>query len=149
MWRRQVRKAPVRVEDVVAHAAEVPAHHRRLMELHLRATRDYLPAAYEGAVTLFNVASQSLLRGPDPLRGWGRLARGGVEVRRVAGSHHTLLKQPHVPTLARALRAGLDAADTAHTGGNTAKDVGGRMRDEGLDAVHAAPAGGNGQGKDA
>lgn len=36
--------------------------------------------------------------------GWGRLARGGVDVRIVSGTHETLLREPHVRVLADELK---------------------------------------------
>jgi thioesterase domain-containing protein len=98
----------VRVEDVVPVEGPVPDHLRRIMQLHVQASAAYLPGTYAGRVILFNNRSQSLTRTPDPLRGWGRLVRGPLEVRQIAGSHHNILQPPHVATLARELRQSLE-----------------------------------------
>jgi thioesterase domain-containing protein len=45
--------------------------------------------------------------------GWGRLARGGVEIHHVAGDHENMLVEPHVRVLARELRAAIDEAAAA------------------------------------
>ncbi|MEP7358144.1 MAG: hypothetical protein ABI847_12945, partial [Anaerolineales bacterium] len=116
LWRLGARRlgvsVPVRVEDVVPLEGQVPAHLRRIMELHIRASAAYLPGPYNGRAVMFNIRSQSLTRTPDPQRGWGRLVRGGLEVRQIAGSHHNILQPPHVQSLAQALKESLDSAES-------------------------------------
>jgi thioesterase domain-containing protein len=48
---------------------------------------------------LLRARGQSLFRSLDYERGWGQLAKGGVDVRIIAGSHRTILEQPNVQTL--------------------------------------------------
>lgn len=72
----------------------------------------YKPAPYAGRLTLFRTKSDSALYGRDPSWGWGGLARGGVEVHYIDGNHMTLLKPPHVQSLAATLKACLEALDT-------------------------------------
>jgi thioesterase domain-containing protein len=36
----------------------------------------------------------------DPTRGWGELAAGGVRIIDVPGTHTSMLRKPHVETLA-------------------------------------------------
>ena len=107
------RPLTVRVEDVVPVDGPVPEHLRRIMQLHVLASAAYLPGPYAGRVVLFNNRSQSLTRTPDPLRGWGRLVRGPLEIRRIAGSHHKILQPPHVAPLARELHQSLQQSDPA------------------------------------
>jgi aspartate racemase len=104
---------PLDVDDPVPEANGMPDHVRRIMELHTRASRQYMPLPYDGRLTLFNVRFQPLARTPDPRRGWGRLARGGVDVRSIAGAHYNILFPPHVPSLARALQECLAEARAA------------------------------------
>jgi thioesterase domain-containing protein len=112
LWRLAARRlgisVPVRLEDLVPVQGSEPDSLRRIMALHIRASDAYLPGPYNGGVVMFNIRSQSLTRTPDPQRGWGRLVRGGLEVRQIAGSHHNILQPPHVQTLARALKESLD-----------------------------------------
>ena len=112
LWRLAVRRVgmswPLRLEDMVPVQGTEPDDLRRIMALHIRASAAYLPGPYDGRVVMFNVRSRSLTRTPDPQRGWGRLVRGGLEVRQIAGSHHNILQPPHVQTLALALRETLD-----------------------------------------
>ena len=99
---------PLRAVDIVPGAAHMPEHHRRVLEALLRAAGRYRPEPYDGRVTLFSTRRQSMLRDPDALRGWQRLARGGVEISRISGSHHTILEPKHVGSLATALREKLN-----------------------------------------
>jgi amino acid adenylation domain-containing protein len=46
----------------------------------------------------------------DPTRGWGALAEEGVDVRRVPGTHATLVFEPHAGPVAGILRAAIDDA---------------------------------------
>ena len=65
--------------------AVVPDAVRMVVEAHRRAIRSYRPQPYQGQVTLYRVRTQSLFAADDPTSGWGRLASGGVDVRRIAG----------------------------------------------------------------
>jgi thioesterase domain-containing protein len=76
-----------------------------------RALAAYQPQPYAGRVTLFRAQAQTLSRASDPHKGWGGLARGGVEIREFAGSHRTLLTEPWVAGLAGALQKKLDELD--------------------------------------
>jgi len=89
-------------------AAEV----RRLVEVlraNLRALRGYLPGIYPGRVTLFRAADATAPH-HDSTLGWGEIAAGGVEVHHVPGDHYSMLREPHVRTLAGKFRARLEAA---------------------------------------
>lgn len=79
--------------------------------LHMRETITYQPSAYPHKVTLFSSDEVRRSRGRrEPKMGWDKLAAGGVEVHEVPGDHLSLLKSPHVQTLARKLEACLTRA---------------------------------------
>lgn len=99
---------PLRAVDTIPTARQMPTHHLRVLEALLRAAARYRAEPFEGRVTLFNTQRQSMLRDPDPLRGWQRLARGGVAIRRIRGSHHSILDPGNVESLATALRDELE-----------------------------------------
>jgi thioesterase domain-containing protein/acyl carrier protein len=83
---------------------------RRLVVQHGRsvsAVLEYEPAVYDGQVTLFRAREGAGARGDW---GWGRLSSLPVNVRGVAGDHHTMLSEPHVGELAAGLDACLRAA---------------------------------------
>lgn len=94
--------------DVVDDTAHIPDQQRQMMQIQVEAMRQYNPGQYEGSVILFRTRSQSLSRTPDPAMGWNKLATGGVEIKRIGGSHHNILEQPNVQTLAQELRKSLD-----------------------------------------
>jgi len=70
----------------------------------------YQPAGQCGDVTLFRSLGRPLMGNHEPDLGWGRVARGTVEVRRVAGNHMSILSEPYVSQLAAELRDALECA---------------------------------------
>jgi thioesterase domain-containing protein/acyl carrier protein len=78
------------------------------VQAHFQAAQAYQPRPYTGKVTLFRARAQARSRAFDPDKGWRALALGGVEIREIPGSHHTLLAEPYVGELARHLRQALD-----------------------------------------
>ena len=96
--------------DFLPDVSRIPRQHQELMQVHLRAMRQYRPGPYDGRVTLFRVRAMSLLGAADPQMGWGKLARGGVIVKMIDGGHNTLLEQPYVRSLAEKLLEELAAA---------------------------------------
>jgi amino acid adenylation domain-containing protein len=77
------------------------------------AVRQYHPRSYPGAVTLFRATDRRVTRTYSRTLGWRRLARGGVRVIDVPGSHSTVLKPGSEPPMAAKLRACLDDLTTA------------------------------------
>ena len=71
-------------------------------EAYRRAIRQYVPAGYDGAVTLFRAAE---LRATRPDLGWASLLPG-LEIEVVPGDHHTCVTR-HVGTFAQRLEARL------------------------------------------
>jgi thioesterase domain-containing protein len=87
----------------------------RLLEANLRASRAYVPRPYPGPMTLFRASEHPHWFGfdfRDPLQGWGRSARGELEVHPVPGDHWTLFDEPNVRVLAAELAACLRGAET-------------------------------------
>ena len=86
------------------------------MVTHLLALRHYEGGNYGGKVVLFRTQNQTINRtvfgALDPAYGWGRLARGGVDVRIVDGAHRNIHLKPYVPSLASKLRDCLEAVNT-------------------------------------
>jgi amino acid adenylation domain-containing protein len=84
-----------------------------LYEANIRALRAYRPGKLRAPLVLFRAETQ-------PLRlsnfaagftlGWGELTEGGVQVRVVPGDHLTMITEPFVRHLAKALSDELDAA---------------------------------------
>jgi amino acid adenylation domain-containing protein len=90
--------------------AELPEHLRRVDEGAYMAFRNYRPTYYDGRAVLFRSGSGWRLRPVVPHGGWGVVAQGGLEVRRVPGDHVTVTMEPHVQVLAKELRRALESA---------------------------------------
>jgi thioesterase domain-containing protein len=73
-----------------------------------RAVREYRPRAYPGAVTLFRATDRTVTGTYSRTLGWKPLARGGVRVIDVPGTHSTVLKPGSEPPMAAKLRACLE-----------------------------------------
>jgi thioesterase domain-containing protein len=64
----------------------------------------FAPRTYDGRVSVFRVRKQPFSRIRDRALDWGRLAKGGVDLHIVPGSHFTVLQEPNVRVLAAALQ---------------------------------------------
>jgi amino acid adenylation domain-containing protein len=73
-----------------------------------RAIRAYRPRTYPGAITLFRAMDRSVTGTYSRTLGWGRLAKGGVRVIDVPGTHSTVLRPGSEPPMAAKLRDCLD-----------------------------------------
>lgn len=126
LWRKQAarylgRPVPVQVEDILPDdLGGLPSRHRRILELHLESLQHYRPREYQGQVTLFRASGQTISRvlfgALDPQMGWGKLARGGVQVRLVDGGHRNIHLPPYVTSLAIELNRALDIPEHSHPG---------------------------------
>jgi amino acid adenylation domain-containing protein len=74
---------------------------RNIEELNYMAVKAYVPKIYPGRLTFYCAAEEVCPE--ENLIGWRRLAEGGVDVVEVPGDHQTMIKQPHVGQLAKAL----------------------------------------------
>ena len=73
-------------------------------EFNWLAAQKYCPRPFDGRVTLF-WASKDLRANTDLVEGWQTLARGGVDIHEISGTHLDMIKEPHVADLARQLTA--------------------------------------------
>jgi acyl-CoA synthetase (AMP-forming)/AMP-acid ligase II/thioesterase domain-containing protein/acyl carrier protein len=64
--------------------------------------RDYRVRPYDGSAVLFK-AELDMFTHPDVHDGWHKLIMGGLEIRPIPGNHSTIMKEPHVSTLAAEL----------------------------------------------
>jgi thioesterase domain-containing protein/acyl carrier protein len=76
---------------------------RKLHELYFPGP-DFVPRTYGGRITVFRVQQQPRQRVRDPQLGWGKLARGGVDLHFIPGDHTNVLKEPHVQGLAAEMK---------------------------------------------
>ena len=69
-----------------------------------QAMNSYTPAPYHGPLTLFCAEEETRAESPpDPTKGWGCLAKGGLFMRYIPGTHYTILQEPNVKLLAEEL----------------------------------------------
>jgi len=83
-----------------------------MLTLHHQAFRRYVPQPIATGVTLILPRTAPLF-GPWPSRyspRWDTLARGGLTVRTVPGSHSTMLAQPFARAVAEAIDEGIQEA---------------------------------------
>ena len=83
---------------------------RHIQAQHNLALQRYVPPSYAGAAHLFRARGHALRRAADPLRGWGRLAAGGVRLHLLPGSHYNILEAPFVAAFAAQLTGALAAS---------------------------------------
>jgi thioesterase domain-containing protein/aryl carrier-like protein len=79
-------------------------------EVHIRAALDYAPPDYDGSLTLFSAQVPCIRPRRTPLQEWKSLCRQ-VEQVEIPGDHFTMMKPPHIETLAIHLRTCLDRSD--------------------------------------
>ena len=63
----------------------------------------YVAPSFEGRIAVFRTQRQPHNRIRDARLGWGKLAKGGVDIHFIPGDHHSVLKEPNVQGLAEAL----------------------------------------------
>ena len=97
---------------------------RRVIRAHEHALRTFRPTPYEGRVHLFRASEAPSWDGvtfDDPTNGWGQIARGGVEVTHVPGTHQFILDPPWVDVLVREFGKALQRAGKAAKPTTTSK----------------------------
>ena len=120
-WMGECLQQRPRVDEKTLAAARTAAKDRaegldantiRVRDLNTRATEAYRPGAFTGTVVLFRAtqrAAHSRFFRMEPDNGWGALARGGVRVIDLPGTHANLLDAPRAAGAAAALRPFLAA----------------------------------------
>jgi amino acid adenylation domain-containing protein len=76
------------------------------------ALNQYRPKPYSQPVHLFRCTNIDRFDGPDPLLGWGRLAKN-ILVHQVPGEHGEVIREPYVHTLGATVENCLQAAESA------------------------------------
>jgi thioesterase domain-containing protein len=81
-----------------------------VMRTHLQAWARHKPSAYAGDVLLFEASEHDIFSRYRNADCWRALATNGLEVKAVAGSHFTLMHEPHIGQVAQHLAVALDRA---------------------------------------
>src|SRR5262249_29462352 len=87
-----------------------PEHEQKLWQIHLRALTEHVEQPYSGSVTLFRTRGQPLFCSLEEDFCWRNLAKGGVHIKDVPGSHEGIFVEPNVKALAQALALALTEA---------------------------------------
>lgn len=87
---------------------------RDIEEINYLAIRNYVPKLYQGTVTFFSAMEE--ICPEENLTGWRRLAQGGVNVVEVPGDHQTMIKEPFVSELAKALEKSISQSNSENQG---------------------------------
>ncbi len=109
--RRQLNPIYKKVQGAATNNGEnvsnlIPAdraeRRRQILKLYFPGP-DFVPTFFEGHITVFRTERQPHNRIRDSRLGWGKLAKGGVDLHFIPGGHDTVLKEPYVQHLAAAL----------------------------------------------
>jgi amino acid adenylation domain-containing protein/FkbH-like protein len=94
------------LEEVI-DPSHFPESELKLWKIHLCALEEHVQGPYAGPVTLFRTRGHPLLCSFAPDLRWGALARDGVTVKLIPGSHENIFMEPNVKRLAESLTAAL------------------------------------------
>jgi thioesterase domain-containing protein len=109
LWQHALQLGLIEPEVPLAVAEQVLHELKRLFHRHMVLASEYVARPYAGRVTLFRPSAAPVPVATPRDRGWGRLA-ADVDVHFVPGQHHSMVKEPHVQTLALLLNECLDRA---------------------------------------
>jgi len=113
--RRELNKKKLKAALQSAQASGQSLSHKQrhlpVAEAHSKANKMYVPQTYAGKLTL--IQTQGDLKAPEgyeiePQWGWGKIAKGGLEIHVVPGRHHAVLTDENIAAQAEILRACLD-----------------------------------------
>jgi hypothetical protein len=92
----------------------VPAGDELTMEQTLWLAEDaYCPQPYKGSALLLRFHDEAWTYGPDPLMGWGRVVRGGVDVVDLPGDRTSGISPARIPRLVDILQRKIVEAEDA------------------------------------
>jgi thioesterase domain-containing protein len=100
--RRSEASFMVDIEEVI-DPSHIPAQELELWQIHLQALTKHVEQSYAGEVVLLRTRGQPLFCSLEEDFCWGNLARDGVKVILVPGSHESVFVEPNVQYLAKEL----------------------------------------------
>jgi aspartate racemase len=106
------RPEQVDLEEII-DLAKFPEHELKLWQTHLNALDRHASRPYAGKVILFRTRGQPLFCSLENDFGWGKLVKGGVEIKLVPGSHESIFMEPDVRFLAEQLKPCLSSLDAS------------------------------------
>jgi thioesterase domain-containing protein len=96
--------------DEVIDVNHFPESELKFWQIHLNALVAHVERPYKGAVTLLRTRGQPILCSCEEDFCWGKLARGGVVVKHIPGSHENIFVEPNVKFLAEQMELCLAGA---------------------------------------
>jgi thioesterase domain-containing protein len=102
LWEYVHRLGLVETDMPAAVVQQILNDLKRLFHAHIQLANAYVIRPYPGRITLFRPTEAIVPLATAPDRNWGKVA-AAVDVHYVPGHHHTMVKEPHVEVLARAL----------------------------------------------
>ncbi len=113
-WRRLRGGDSIEMVDLddIIDTDQFQSNELRLWKAHLGLLTGHTSKPYRGHVTILRTAAHPLFSSYEHDLGWGGLARGGVTVNVVEGSHGNIFLEPNVRDLARKLAAALPGEAT-------------------------------------
>jgi thioesterase domain-containing protein len=106
LWRKLMAKfrskknfAQVDLDEVI-DVNHFPESELKFWQIHLNALVAHVERPYKGAVTLLRTRGQPIFCSFEDDFCWGKLARGGVTVKHIPGSHENIFVEPNVKFLA-------------------------------------------------
>ena len=109
---RKLRKRIGRIiDDLPAPAARVIRGTAEMDSIPKQAIDRYEPRVYPGPIKLVRPIVNSFGPEWDSHRGWGLLARGGLDIWDVPGDHVSMFEKPNIQVLAARLRPHLEEAN--------------------------------------
>jgi hypothetical protein len=113
-FRSKNKPADVDLDEVI-DVNHFPASELKFWQIHLNALVAHVERPYAGAVTLLRTRGQPMLCSFEPDFCWGKLARRGVMVKQIPGSHENIFVEPNVRFLAEQMEECLaEPATPAH-----------------------------------
>lgn len=97
--------------DEVIDVNHFPENELKFWQIHLNALVAHVERPYAGAVTLLRTRGQAAFCSFEEDFCWGKLARGGVEVKHIPGSHENIFVEPNVKFLAKTIEECLAVED--------------------------------------
>lgn len=103
--RRAAERAEMWARDAVGVDQPDRLKIRRFIEANVQAAINHEIKPWDGRLVVFKAEEDPFgwVSAADDQLGWGSVARGGLEIVTVPGGHTSMLAEPHVPELARAL----------------------------------------------
>jgi amino acid adenylation domain-containing protein/FkbH-like protein len=103
-FRRENNSKVVDLDEVI-DINHFPESELKFWQIHLNALVAHVERPYKGAVTLLRTRGQPILCSFEEDFCWGKLARGGVTVKDIPGSHENIFVEPNVKFLAEQIEA--------------------------------------------